>query len=72
MVTVHLALCSFVVYVAVHKSAEIPQVAVHHGRRLFLRRAETDPHGPVYSASYLVVDVPVCRFSTGVDVDSQL
>ena len=37
-------------------------VAVHHGRRHFLRGAEADPHGPVYLASYLVVDVPVCRF----------
>ena len=26
LVTVHLALCSFVVYVAVHKTAEIPQL----------------------------------------------
>ena len=26
LVTVHLTLCSFVVYVAVHKTAEIPQL----------------------------------------------
>ena len=40
-------------------------VAVHHGRWHFLRGAEADLHGRVYSASYLVVDVPVCWFSTG-------
>ena len=27
-------------------------VAVHHGRRHFLRGAEADPHGPDYSADH--------------------
>ena len=43
--------CIMAVYVAVHKTAEIPQLQfINHGRRHSLRGAEADPHGPDYSA----------------------